>query len=176
MRPTAKELLLGIKAALESVVLPDLRSPWPIATTNSICTLLAHLALRVEKEGHYLAEANQDMRQTFAAISAGQSVKGPELSEGARQALRALEAASKDGKPQPSAYLSVEALTAESNELRRALITFMEALEALDQEASSVRQMRDEAVACSKRLLERELRFIPPYGVPPARTPVASKE
>ncbi len=48
MRPTTPELLRGIVHTLNTVVLPDLRSPWPQMATLMASRLLEHLIAREE--------------------------------------------------------------------------------------------------------------------------------
>ena len=46
MRPTNRELLRGIVHTLNTVVMPDLRSPWPQMVTLMTSRLLEHLIAR----------------------------------------------------------------------------------------------------------------------------------
>jgi len=48
VRPTQRELLRGIVHTLNTVVLPDLRSPWPQMATLMTSRLLEHLIAREE--------------------------------------------------------------------------------------------------------------------------------
>lgn len=48
MRPTQSELLRGIVHTLNTVIMPDLRSPWPQMVTLMTSRLLEHLIARDE--------------------------------------------------------------------------------------------------------------------------------
>ena len=48
MRPTNRELLRGIVHTLNTVIMPDLRSPWPQMVTLMTSRLLEHLIAREE--------------------------------------------------------------------------------------------------------------------------------
>ncbi|MEX2205116.1 MAG: hypothetical protein WEF50_02705 [Myxococcota bacterium] len=48
MRPTNRELLRGIVHSLNTVIMPDLRSPWPQMVTLMTSRLLEHMIAREE--------------------------------------------------------------------------------------------------------------------------------
>ena len=68
MRPTNRELLRGIVQTLNTVVMPDLRSPWPQMVTLMTSRLLEHLIAREEKLPATLHARIPELRALLAAI------------------------------------------------------------------------------------------------------------
>ena len=68
MRPTNRELLRGIVQTLHTVVMPDLRSPWPQMVTLMTSRLLEHLIAREEKLPATLHARLPELRALLAAI------------------------------------------------------------------------------------------------------------
>ena len=68
MRPTNRELLRGIVQTLNTVVMPDLRSPWPQMVTLMTSRLLEHLIAREEKLPATLHARIPELRTLLAAI------------------------------------------------------------------------------------------------------------
>ena len=62
MRPTLQEFLRAFKNNLDTVILPDLRSPWPVTMATNMSGLLEHLMLRYEQGPDVLREANAQLR------------------------------------------------------------------------------------------------------------------
>jgi hypothetical protein len=71
VRPTAEEILKGIKYTLEEVVAPDLRSPWPKWMAEQMGYFLDHLVLRDEKELEVLKDENEDLQEILLEAEAG---------------------------------------------------------------------------------------------------------
>ena len=70
MKPTTEEMLRSFKVTLETVIIPDLQSPWPQASAHSMTRLIDHLLARIEKEDALVMSDNENMRALLT--SAGQ--------------------------------------------------------------------------------------------------------
>jgi len=68
VRPTNRELLRGIVHTLNTVVLPDLRSPWPQMVTVMTSRLLEHLIARDEGLPATLRARIPELRALLAGI------------------------------------------------------------------------------------------------------------
>jgi hypothetical protein len=98
VRPTRAELLRGIVHALNTVILPDLRSPHPQMTALMTSRLLEHLIAREEKLVETLRARVPELRALLAELGvptdAAAAADSPEALEREDDALhRALEAA-----------------------------------------------------------------------------------
>ncbi len=68
MRPTNSELLRGIVHTLNTVIMPDLRSPWPQMVTLMTSRLLEHLIAREEKLPATLHARIPELRALLARL------------------------------------------------------------------------------------------------------------
>jgi hypothetical protein len=74
VRPTTPELLRGIVHTLNTVVLPDLRSPWPQMATLMMSRLLEHLIAREEGLPAALHVRIPQLRALLAGLAPGLAV------------------------------------------------------------------------------------------------------
>jgi len=70
VRPTRAELLRGIVHALNTVLLPDLRSPHPQMTALMTSRLLEHLLAREERLAETLRARTPELRALLAELGA----------------------------------------------------------------------------------------------------------
>ena len=84
MRPTRAELLRGIVHALNTVLLPDLRSPHPQMTALMTSRLLEHLIAREERLDATLRARIPELRALLAGLGA------PAVAAAASDSLEAL--------------------------------------------------------------------------------------
>ena len=91
MRPTNAELLRGIVHELNTVVLPDLRSPHPQMTALMAGRLLEHLIAREEKLAETLRARIPELRALLADLDPdGPALAEPTLAGDASASLEAL--------------------------------------------------------------------------------------
>ncbi len=69
MRPTNSELLRGIVHTLNTVIMPDLRSPWPQMVTLMTSRLLEHLIAREEGLAPTLRARIPELRALLANVA-----------------------------------------------------------------------------------------------------------
>jgi hypothetical protein len=69
MRPTSRELLEAIAAALEREVAPAVEDKWAASVLRSAVQLLGHLGARVEEEARVLTEDNDDARRLLQELA-----------------------------------------------------------------------------------------------------------
>ena len=125
MRPSSRELLEGIAAALDRQVAPAVEDKWAASVLRSAVQLLGHLAVRVEDEARILEEDNVDAHQVLAAIAARIRDDAPDaaaLAAPVSDALQAGGAPSVDSislSARNDAYqLAIECLIRHRDELR----------------------------------------------------------
>ena len=70
MRPTSAELLRGIVQTLDTVILPDLRSPHPQMTALMTSRLLEHLIAREQRLAETLRARIPELRALLAELGA----------------------------------------------------------------------------------------------------------
>ena len=68
MRPTNRELLRGIVHTLNTVIMPDLRSPWPQMVTLMTSRLLEHMIAREEGLAPALHARIPELRALLAGV------------------------------------------------------------------------------------------------------------
>jgi hypothetical protein len=68
VRPTNRELLRGIVHTLNTVIMPDLRSPWPQMVTLMTSRLLEHMIAREEGLAPALRARIPELRALLSAI------------------------------------------------------------------------------------------------------------
>ena len=68
MRPTNRELLRGIVHTLNTVIMPDLRSPWPQMVTLMTSRLLEHMIAREEGLAPTLHARIPELRALLAGV------------------------------------------------------------------------------------------------------------
>ncbi|MBI4332431.1 MAG: hypothetical protein HY673_14255 [Chloroflexi bacterium] len=163
MRPSATEIIAGIKWSFETYIVPDLNEKLAQSTARSILCLLDHLQARVAMEGPLLVEDNQEMRELFQQLS---QLLEPALRDGAAPDLATAvaemkEKAVKEYRPSGT-YPTVESLTEENEELKRTLVRVIQAVKghAADLPADAYAQA-DEAIRGQlRRQLDRENAWI----------------
>ena len=68
MRPTSRELIESIIAAIDTTILPAVEEKQAASSLRAARTLLEHLAVRVETEPEVLAADNQDAAAVLAGL------------------------------------------------------------------------------------------------------------
>jgi len=97
MRPTTRELLERIAAALELQVMPSVQDKWAASVLRSAIQLLGHAAVRVQDEPRILGEHIADARAVLETIAPRLDAGGDaELHDAVRAALQAPDAAAHD--------------------------------------------------------------------------------
>jgi len=158
MRPTSRELIEGVVAAIERDVAPGVSDRWAASALRSAVQLLNHLAVRVEKEAALLIEDNADARRVLSSISVQIG------SSAAAAALRPLiEEALKTPEPPPYDPPRLD----EANEALQGVIERVLRDEALAANAQT-EAIRIELHRYLRRRLEREhLLYFPVFtGAP----------
>lgn len=148
MRPTSRELLEGIAAALERQVAPVVEDKWAASVLRSAVQLLTHLGVRVEDEARLLIEDNADARRVLESLSQGIASGG---SAGAP--LRA--AVDEALRPDESAAWDTQALAA-CNERHQAAIELLLRHRALLVQVTGGVTAHEQLRAYLQRRLSRE--------------------
>ncbi len=123
MRPTTPELLRGLKHGLDTVLLPDLQSPWPKMLAVIMSRLIEHAIVREDELPGALRESNLRLRALLAETRELVARADPDLVADVDAALATPSSADDAG---------LDALTRESDALRGALEAVVERLPALD--------------------------------------------
>jgi hypothetical protein len=115
MRPTLQEFLRAFKSNLDTIILPDLRSPWPVTMATNMSGLLEHLMLRYEQGPDLLREANAQLRDLLE--DAAQAL-GHSLPADTRERIESALATSRDRDPD---HACLELLMEDNDRLGAAL-------------------------------------------------------
>jgi len=145
VRPSARELIEGVAAALERDVAPQLSDRWAASALRSAVQLLNHLAVRVEVEARVLLEDNDDARRVLESVCARLG------SSPADAALRAMIETAL-GAPEPPRHDAV--LLDEANEALQRVIEHVLRRRTLAEDPQGMIHM--DLRAYLRRRLERE--------------------
>lgn len=163
MRPSATEIIAGIKWSFETYIVPGLNEKLAQSTARSILCLLEHLQARVATEGPLLMEDNREMRELFQQLS---QLLESALRDGVTPDLESAvaemkEEAAREFRPSGT-YPTVESLTEENEGLKRTLVRAIRAIKghAADLPEDAYAQA-DEAICTQlRRQLDRENTWI----------------
>ncbi len=163
MRPSATEIIAGIKWSFETYILPGLNEKLAESTARSILNLLEHLQVRVATEGPLLTDDNRDMRELFRLLSqllepALRNAAAPDLLTAVAEMK---EKMNKEYRPS-GAYPTAESLTEENEDMKRTLVRVIQAVKSLasDLPADIYAQVDEVIRAQLRRQLDRENQWI----------------
>jgi hypothetical protein len=159
MRPTSRELLEGIAAALERQVAPVVQDKWAASVLRSAVQLLAHLGVRVEDEARLLSEDNADARRVLEPLSR-RIVAG-----GSAGALRA--ALDEALRPDDSAAWDTLALAACNDRYQSAIELLVRHRELLAQVTGDGTAHEELRAYLQRRLAREQHLYFPSFLGPP---------
>ena len=145
MRPTSREIIEGIVAAIDTTILPAVEEKQAASSLRAARTLLVHLAARVDVEGDILIADNADAEETIGEILARDAATFPRLAhalaarsddrclatlqvrnealqEAVDQTLRALPRAGSEAPPEADARKALRAYLARRHARERDLV------------------------------------------------------
>ena len=159
MRPTVRELVAAIAAALESQVEPMVQDQWAASVLRSAVQLLGHVGQRVEAEPRILLEDNTDARRVLGTIAA--RLENASLPQAMRAAItEALQAP-------PADWHDLAALSAGNRGLQRAIELILRHREVLQQTADHDRTASELRAYLMRRLAREHDLFFPCFtGAP----------
>ena len=73
MRPSNSDILIGIRANIEELMLPDLLTPHAQSSAQNAMMLLDHVVARLDQEGAGLAADNTEKRQVLSQLAESQA-------------------------------------------------------------------------------------------------------
>jgi hypothetical protein len=119
VRPTSAQILRGVVANLEELIVPQLEGPHAQSAGANAVMLLEHVILRLESEGEALAADNGEKRALLGSLG---DVPAP-LEDAAREVSRRLA-----DTPEIGTYASIAALTEENEQLKSVLDDWLVAI------------------------------------------------
>jgi len=157
VRPTSAQILRGVVANLEELIVPQLEGPHAQSAGANVVMLLEHVILRLESEGEALAADNGEKRALLGLLG---DVPAP-LEGAAREVTRRLA-----GIPENGPYVSVDALTDENERLKSVLDGWLSAVHA----ASDVDEAESSRLCAPIRTqlraqVDREAAFVAPIAL-----------
>lgn len=130
MRPSATQIINGIKWSFETQIAPRLDDKQSQSTARSILSLLDHLYVRVASEGQLLSEDNQDKKALFRELlNVLEPTRAATVAAGLAAALTDMNEKLVKEYRTATAYPTVASLTEESEDLKRTLIRTIHALQ-----------------------------------------------
>lgn len=157
MRPTSAQILRGVVANLEELVLPQLEGPHAQSAAANAVMLLEHVILRLESEGRALAADNHEKRALLGSLG---EVPAP-LERAAREVSERLVDA-----PENGTYASIDALTEENERLKSILDDWLMAIHsAADVDEAETDRLRAPIRAQLRAQVDREAAFVAPVAL-----------
>jgi len=156
MLPSSEMFCKGIKATMDSLILPDLVSSYPKFIGRITSALCEHLSIRSRNEIKTLVDSNDDMSKTIESILTqleSCAALGKDIHE-IREDQEKIRCRDQ--------YCSYESLTNENNDLRGILVK----LQRLAKESkhdlgdAKAKSIRKQIASCSYRVLQRDYALV----------------